>query len=223
MSFLQHSLSDSSFVANSPNGSTMDLQHPCTCTSSSVSPVKERRHSQPLSAAASSSSGCSLFSSLSSAMKQIMQAVSGLMETLVPPVFVIQKPKILLVVDDAHTDRARYSYGKKMNGEIEIRVEQVSKSQLTRYLGLSLLRSFKPIQQHIYSMTLAEEYFSLVIGLQYGRLPSVNSLYSIYNFRSKPRFSQLIKIFNSLGPEKFPLVEHFLPNHKQMVSTSGFA
>lgn len=35
-----------------------------------------------------------------------------------------------------------------------------------------------------------------------------------------PKFSQLIKIFNSLGPEKFPLVEQtFFPSHKQMVST----
>lgn len=33
------------------------------------------------------------------------------------------------------------------------------------------------------------------------------------------QFSQLIKIFHSLGPEKFPLVEQtFFPNHKPMVS-----
>lgn len=33
------------------------------------------------------------------------------------------------------------------------------------------------------------------------------------------QFSQLIKIFHSLGPDKFPLVEQtFFPNHKPMVS-----
>lgn len=38
-----------------------------------------------------------------------------------------------------------------------------------------------------------------------------------------PKFSQLIKIFNSLGPEKFPLVEQtFFPSHKQMVSNFPF-
>lgn len=38
-----------------------------------------------------------------------------------------------------------------------------------------------------------------------------------------PKFSQLIKIFNSLGPEKFPLVEQtFFPSHKQMVSNFAF-
>ncbi|XP_005853093.1 PREDICTED: synapsin-3-like [Myotis brandtii] len=69
-------------------------------------------------------------------------------------------------------------------------------------------------------MALGEDYRSLVIGLQYGGLPAVNSLYSVYNFCSKPWvFSQLIKIFHSLGPEKFPLVEQtFFPNHKPMVS-----
>lgn len=35
-------------------------------------------------------------------------------------------------------------------------------------------------------MALGEDYRSLVIGLQYGGLPAVNSLYSIYNFCSKP-------------------------------------
>ena len=54
----------------------------------------------------------------------------------------------------------------------------------------SLGRSFKPdfilVRQHAYSMALGEDYRSLVIGLQYGGLPAVNSLYSVYNFCSKP-------------------------------------
>lgn len=51
-------------------------------------------------------------------------------------------------------------------------------------------RSFKPdfvlIRQHAYSMALGEDFRSLVIGLQYGGIHTVNSLYSIYNFCSKP-------------------------------------
>ncbi|XP_009869079.1 PREDICTED: synapsin-3-like, partial [Apaloderma vittatum] len=88
--------------------------------------------------------------------------------------------------------------------------------------GTKVVRSFKPdfvlIRQHAYSMALGEDFRSLIIGLQYGGIHTVNSLYSIYNFCSKPWvFSQLIKIFNSLGPEKFPLVEQtFFPSHKQM-------
>lgn len=51
-------------------------------------------------------------------------------------------------------------------------------------------RSVKPdfvlIRQHAYSMTPGEDFRNLVIGLHYGAVPSVNSLFSIYNFCSKP-------------------------------------
>uniref|UniRef100_A0A6I8NVI2 Synapsin III n=1 Tax=Ornithorhynchus anatinus TaxID=9258 RepID=A0A6I8NVI2_ORNAN len=139
--------------------------------------------------------------------------------------------------------RAKYFHAKRTNGELEIRVEQAEFSELNlaAYVtggcmvdvqvirnGTKVVKSFKPdfvlVRQHAYSMTLGEDFRSLIIGLQYGGLPSVNSLYSIYNFCSKPWvFSQLIKIFNSLGPEKFPLVEQtFFPNHKQMLTSPDF-
>ncbi|XP_019583980.2 synapsin-3 [Rhinolophus sinicus] len=242
MNFLRRRLSDSSFVANLPNGYMTDLQRPDSSTSSPASPAMERRHPQPL-AASFSSPGSSLFSSFSSAMKQTSQAPSGLMEPLGPSTPVVQKPRILLVIDDAHTDWAKYFHGKKVNGEIEIRVEQAEFSELNlaAYVtggcmvdiqvmrsGTKVVRSFKPdfilVRQHAYSMALGEDYRSLLIGLQYGGLPAVNSLYSVYNFCSKPWvFSQLIKILHSLGPEKFPLVEQtFFPNHKPMLAAPHF-
>ncbi|XP_036091972.1 synapsin-3 isoform X2 [Rousettus aegyptiacus] len=242
MNFLRRRLSDSSFVANLPNGYMTDLQRPDSSTSSPASPAMERRHPQPL-AASFSSPGSSLFSSFSSAMKQTSQAPSGLMEPPGPSTPVVQRPRILLVIDDAHTDWAKYFHGKKVNGEVEIRVEQAEFSELNlaAYVtggcmvdmqvmrnGTKVVRSFKPdfilVRQHAYSMALGEDYRSLVIGLQYGGLPAVNSLYSVYNFCSKPWvFSQLIKIFHSLGPEKFPLVEQtFFPNHKPMVTAPHF-
>ncbi|XP_057342414.1 synapsin-3 isoform X2 [Manis pentadactyla] len=242
MNFLRRRLSDSSFVANLPNGYMTDLQRPDSSTSSPASPAMERRHPQPL-AASFSSPGSGLFGSFSSAMKQTSQAPSGLMEPPGPSTPVIQRPRILLVIDDAHTDWAKYFLGKKVNGEIEIRVEQAEFSELNlaAYVtggcmvdmqvmrnGTKVVRSFKPdfilVRQHAYSMALGEDYRSLVIGLQYGGLPAVNSLYSVYNFCSKPWvFSQLIKIFHSLGPEKFPLVEQtFFPNHKPMLTAPHF-
>ncbi|XP_045408965.1 synapsin-3 [Lemur catta] len=242
MNFLRRRLSDSSFVTNLPNGYMTDLQRPDSSTSSPASPAMERRHPQPL-AASFSSPGSSLFSSLSSAMKQTPQAPAGLMEPLAPSTPVVQRPRILLVIDDAHTDWSKYFHGKKVNGEIEIRVEQAEFSELNlaAYVtggcmvdmqvvrnGTKVVRSFKPdfilVRQHAYSMALGEDYRSLVIGLQYGGLPAVNSLYSVYNFCSKPWvFSQLIKIFHNLGPEKFPLVEQtFFPNHKPMVTAPHF-
>ncbi|XP_055110428.2 synapsin-3 isoform X1 [Symphalangus syndactylus] len=243
MNFLRRRLSDSSFVANLPNGYMTDLQRPDSSTSSPASPAMERRHPQPL-AASFSSPGSSLFSSLSSAIKQAPQATSGLMEPPGPSTPIVQRPRILLVIDDAHTDWSKYFHGKKVNGEIEIRVEQAEFSELNLAAYVTggcmvdmqvmrngtkvVSRSFKPdfilVRQHAYSMALGEDYRSLVIGLQYGGLPAVNSLYSVYNFCSKPWvFSQLIKIFHSLGPEKFPLVEQtFFPNHKPMVTAPHF-
>lgn len=35
-------------------------------------------------------------------------------------------------------------------------------------------------------MALGEDFRSLIIGLQYGGIHTINSLYSIYNFCSKP-------------------------------------
>ncbi|XP_044297025.1 synapsin-3 isoform X1 [Varanus komodoensis] len=243
MNFLRRRLSDSSFVANLPNGYMMDLQRADNSTSSPVSPATERRP-PPAQQPAPLSSGTSIFSSISSAMKQTTQAAAGLIEHSPSPAPVTQqKPQNLLVIDDPHTDWAKYFQGKKVNGEYEIRVEQAEFSELNlaAYVtagcmvdmqvvrnGTKVVRSFKPdfvlIRQHAYSMALGEDFRSLVIGLQYGGVHSVNSLFSIYNFCSKPWvFSQLIKIFNSLGPEKFPLVEQtFFPSHKQMLTTPAF-
>ncbi|XP_066489481.1 synapsin-3 isoform X1 [Tiliqua scincoides] len=240
MNFLRRRLSDSSFVANLPNGYMMDLQRPDNSTSNPVSPATERRQ-QSLQQPPPLSSGTSIFSSISSAMKQTTQAAAGLIEHSASPTPVAQqKPQILLVIDDPHTDWAKYFQGKKVNGELEIRVEQAEFSELNLAAyatagcmvdmqvirnGTKVVRSFKPdfvlVRQHAYSMALGEDFRSLVIGLQYGGVHSVNSLFSIYNFCSKPWvFSQLIKIFNTLGPEKFPLVEQtFFPSHKQMLTT----
>ncbi|KAM3926595.1 synapsin-3 [Leptodactylus fuscus] len=244
MNFLRRRLSDSSFVANLPNGYMMDLQRPDNSTSSPVSPALERKQQPPQQVPASSTSGSSLFSSITNAVKQTTQAAAGLVEQTGPPAPpVVLKPKILLVIDDAHTDWAKYFRGKKVNKDYEIRVEQAEFSEinLAAYVnggcmvdmqvmrnGSKVVRSFKPdfvlIRQHAYSMTPGEDFRSLIMGLQYGGVPSVNSLYSIYNFCSKPWvFSQLIKIFQRLGAEKFPLIEQsFFPNHKQMLTTPNF-
>ncbi|NXX62168.1 SYN3 protein, partial [Scopus umbretta] len=131
MNFLRRRLSDSSFVANLPNGYMMDLQRPDNSTSSPVSPAMERKHPQPPQPSHASSTGTSIFSSISSAMKQTTQAAAGLIDhsaSPTPPV--AQKPKILLVIDDAHTDWAKYFQGKKVNGEFDIRVEQAEFSEL---------------------------------------------------------------------------------------------
>lgn len=104
MNFLRRRLSDSSFVANLPNGYMMDLQRPDNSTSNPVSPATERRQ-QPIQQPTALSSGTSIFNSISSAMKQTTQAAAGLIEPSATPVPVAQqKPQILLIIDDPHTD-----------------------------------------------------------------------------------------------------------------------
>ena len=56
-------------------------------------------------------------------------------------------------------------------------------------LGLFLLsRSFQPdfvlVRQHVRDAT--ENWRNIILGLQYGAIPSINSLQSIYNFLDKP-------------------------------------
>lgn len=141
MNYLRRRLSDSSFVANLPNGYMMDLQRPTppgSSTSSPASPAAERRQppsipiptqgSGPGPAAgptpgptpAPTSGAGSFLSSFSSVVKsaQMAQNVAAAAHAKAaaaaaegastgssqPPKPVVRKPKILLVIDDQHTD-----------------------------------------------------------------------------------------------------------------------
>ncbi|XP_037837088.1 synapsin-3, partial [Kryptolebias marmoratus] len=202
--------------------------------SSFSSVVKSAQVAQNVAAAAHAKSAAASAAASASAAEGSPAAGSQ------PNKVVTRKPKILLVVDDQHTDWAKYFRGKKLNGEHEIRVEQAEFSEinLASYVnsgcmvdmqvnkgGTRVVRSFKPdfvlIRQHGYSMIPGEDFRNLVIGLHFGGVPSINSLFSVYNFCSKPWvFSQMIKLYHSLGPEKFPLNDQtFYPSHAQMVTT----
>ncbi|MEQ2294618.1 Synapsin-2, partial [Ameca splendens] len=138
---------------------------------------------------------------------------------------------------------AKLFKGKKVHGDYDIKVEQAEFSEMNVVAhangvcsvnmqvirnGTKVVRSFKPdfvlIRQHAFSMTQNEDFRNLIIGLQYGGVPSFNSLESIYNLCDKPwAFSQLINTYRKLGPEKFPLIEQtFYPNYKEMVSMPSF-
>ncbi|KFR15713.1 Synapsin-2, partial [Opisthocomus hoazin] len=88
--------------------------------------------------------------------------------------------------------------------------------------------SFRPdfvlVRQHSFSMAENEDFRNLIIGMQYAGIPSVNSLESVYNFCDKPWvFAQLVSVYKTLGPEKFPLIEQtFYPNHKEMLTMPAF-
>ncbi|XP_072328684.1 synapsin-2b [Scyliorhinus torazame] len=236
MNFLRRRLSDSSFIANLPNGYMTDLQRPDPPQPPPpVSPTPERRQS-------SQSTGSSFFSSISNAVKQTTAAAAaGLVEQT--STGAAKKAKILLIIDEPHTDWAKLFRGKKVHGEYDIRVEQAEFAEINLVAqadgtcmvdmqvvrnGTKVVRSFKPdfviVRQHPYSMAENEDFRNIIIGLQYGGLPSMNSLESIYNFCDKPWvFAQLVSIYKGMGPEKFPLIEQvFYPNHKEMLTMPTF-
>ncbi|XP_003217719.2 synapsin-2 [Anolis carolinensis] len=268
MNFLRRRLSDSSFIANLPNGYMTDLQRPepqqpppspaPAPAPSAGSPASERRQQQqqqppPPSSASPQPSpqpqpqpqqsvGSSFFSSLSNAVKQTA-ASAGLVDASSVSPAAAKKFKLLLVIDEPHTEWTKSFRGKKVLGEYDIKVEQAQFSEVnliahadgnyavdiqTFRNGTKVVRSFKPdfvlVRQHSFSMAENEDFRNLIIGMHYAGIPSVNSLESIYNFCDKPWvFAQLISIYRTLGPEKFPLIEQtFYPNHKEMLTLPTF-
>nr|XP_046252427.1 synapsin-2a [Scatophagus argus]XP_046252428.1 synapsin-2a [Scatophagus argus]XP_046252429.1 synapsin-2a [Scatophagus argus] len=250
MNYLRRRLSDSTFISNLPNGYMTDLQRPEQTqppppasttpaksptsgpTPPATSPAPERKP-QP-----AQSTG--FFSSITNVVKQTA-ASAGLVEQT--QVTTPKKFKILLVIDEPQQEWAKLFRGKKVHGDYDIKVEQAEFSEINVVAhangtcnvnmqvlrnGTKVMRSFKPdfvlIRQHAFSMTQNEDFRNLVIGLQYGGVPSINSLSSIYNLCDKPwAFAQLINTHRKLGAEKFPLIEQtFYPNYKEMVSMPSF-
>ncbi|XP_075431061.1 synapsin-2 isoform X2 [Ascaphus truei] len=246
MNYLRRRLSDSSFIANLPNGYMTDLQRPepqqpppapaaGPPAPQPAAPAPERRQSGQLSAASG------FFSSISNAVKQTA-ASAGLVEQS-SGVTAARRIKQLLVIDDPHTDWSKCFRGKKVQGEYEIRVEQAEFSEINLVAhsdgtyavdleafrnGAKVVRSFRPdfvlIRQHSFSMAENEDFRNLVIGMQYAGIPSVNSLESIYNFCDKPWvFAQLVSTYKIMGGEKFPLIDQtYYPNHKEMLAMPTF-
>ncbi|KAL7867454.1 hypothetical protein SRHO_G00088380 [Serrasalmus rhombeus] len=131
MNYLRRRLSDSSFVANLPNGYMMDFQRPSgssSSTSSPASPATERKQqpaqpaqpAQPQAPPAASGSFLSSFSSVvktaqiasavqakAAAHGEAASAVAPTASPAAPAKPAVRKPKVLLVIDDAHTDWLR--------------------------------------------------------------------------------------------------------------------
>ncbi|XP_055294197.1 synapsin-1 isoform X1 [Moschus berezovskii] len=264
MNYLRRRLSDSNFMANLPNGYMTDLQRPQPpppppaapspgATTGPVAATAERASSaapvaSPAAPSPGSSGGGGFFSSLSNAVKQTTAAAAATFSEQVGGGSGGAgrggaAARVLLVIDEPHTDWAKYFKGKKIHGEIDIKVEQAEFSDLNLVAhanggfsvdmevlrnGVKVVRSLKPdfvlIRQHAFSMARNGDYRSLVIGLQYAGIPSINSLHSVYNFCDKPWvFAQMVRLHKKLGTEEFPLIDQtFYPNHKEMLSSTTY-
>ncbi|KAM5221708.1 synapsin-1 isoform 1-T1 [Ctenodactylus gundi] len=264
MNYLRRRLSDSNFMANLPNGYMTDLQRPQPpppppsaaspgATPGSATATADRASTaapvaSPAAPSPGSSGGGGFFSSLSNAVKQTTAAAAATFSEQVGGGSGGAgrggaAARVLLVIDEPHTDWAKYFKGKKIHGEIDIKVEQAEFSDLNLVAhanggfsvdmevlrnGVKVVRSLKPdfvlIRQHAFSMARNGDYRSLVIGLQYAGIPSVNSLHSVYNFCDKPWvFAQMVRLHKKLGTEEFPLIDQtFYPNHKEMLSSTTY-
>ncbi|NP_776616.1 synapsin-1 [Bos taurus] len=264
MNYLRRRLSDSNFMANLPNGYMTDLQRPQPpppppaapspgATTGPATATAERASSaapvaSPAAPSPGSSGGGGFFSSLSNAVKQTTAAAAATFSEQVGGGSGGAgrggaAARVLLVIDEPHTDWAKYFKGKKIHGEIDIKVEQAEFSDLNLVAhanggfsvdmevlrnGVKVVRSLKPdfvlIRQHAFSMARNGDYRSLVIGLQYAGIPSINSLHSVYNFCDKPWvFAQMVRLHKKLGTEEFPLINQtFYPNHKEMLSSTTY-
>ncbi|XP_014298374.1 synapsin [Microplitis demolitor] len=146
----------------------------------------------------------------------------------------------LLVIDDQNTDWSKYFRGRRLHGDYEIRVEQAEFRELSLTgneagtmvsmavfrNGSKVMRCFKPdfalIRQNL--RDAGEDYRSILLGLMYGGVSSVNNLMAIYNFQDKPWvFAHLIGLQRRLGKDNFPLIEQtFYPNHQEMLSAPRY-
>jgi len=142
----------------------------------------------------------------------------------------------LLIIADQNIDWPKWFRGRKIHTDWDVRVEQcefrdltvsasseegisagiVSNKSGTRTVNL-LKPDFLLIRQD--PRDAGEDFKSVLLGFQYGQVPSINSLQSIYNFQDKPWvYAHLLGLQKKLGKENFPLIEQcFYQNHKDIV------
>ncbi|CAF0891544.1 unnamed protein product [Didymodactylos carnosus] len=152
-----------------------------------------------------------------------------------------EKCKLLLVIDDQHTDWYTYFRGKKIFADWDIRVEQAEFKDINlasysdagtlvdinvQRSGTRVVRSFRPdfvlVRQYVRDINI--DWTNIILGLQYGGVPGVNSMKALYNFRDKPWvFAELLNIQRRLGIEQFPLINQaYYPNHREMLISPQF-
>jgi len=147
----------------------------------------------------------------------------------------------LLIIANPNIDWQKWFRGRKIHTDWDIRVEQCQFSDLAITanteegisVGLVTLKNgqrsvdlLKPdfllIRQD--PRDAGEDFKSALVGFQYGQVPSINSLESVYNFQDKPWvYAHLLALQKKLGKENFPLMEQsFFQNHKDIAWEGGF-
>eukprot|EP00164_Ancoracysta_twista_P002395 GFYU01003173.1.p1 GENE.GFYU01003173.1~~GFYU01003173.1.p1 ORF type:complete len:355 (+),score=45.46 GFYU01003173.1:37-1065(+) len=84
---------------------------------------------------------------------------------------------------------------------------------------LSFTPHFVLVRSEVRGLNSDQDFRNVLYGLEYGGVPSVNSLQSIYDFLERPRVhAQLLKIQRRLGFDAFPLIRQtYYPTHRDMI------
>lgn len=84
---------------------------------------------------------------------------------------------------------------------------------------ISFRVDFVLIRNSVKGLVPDRDFTRILLALQFARVPSVNSLHSVYNFLARPWvFSELSAIRQRLGADKFPLIsETFCPDFGALV------
>ncbi|TFJ96127.1 pseudouridine synthase [Platysternon megacephalum] len=238
MNYLRRRLSDSNFMANLPNGYMTDLQRPQpppappgapspVPSPGSVSPA-ERPPAAPSPGA--SAGGGGFFSSLSNAVKQTTAAAAATFSEQVGGGSAggAGRSRMLLVIDEPGTDWAKLFKGKKLHGDVELRVEQAEFSEMNLVaqangafsVDLEVLRNgVKVVSRGAGDVGLAGRR-----GWRGGRRGGLVDSWGVGGSRGGTGglvdswgFAQLVRLRRKLGAEEFPLIEQtFYPNHREM-------
>ncbi|CAF1323899.1 unnamed protein product [Rotaria sp. Silwood1] len=92
--------------------------------------------------------------------------------------------------------------------------------------GTHVVRSFRPdfilVRQYVRDINIDST--NIILGIEYGAVPSVNSMKALYNFRDKSWiFSELLNIQRGLGVDQFPLISQaYYSNHREMLISPQF-
>jgi len=147
----------------------------------------------------------------------------------------------LLIIANPNVDWQKWFRGRRIHTDWDIRVEQCQFSDLAITAnteeGISVgLVNIKNGQRNVNLLKpdfllirqdprdAGEDFKSALLGFQYGQVPSINSLESVYNFQDKPWvYAHLLGLQKKLGKDNFPLMEQsFFQNHRDIVWTGGF-
>uniref|UniRef100_A0A8C2ETB0 Synapsin-1 n=1 Tax=Cyprinus carpio TaxID=7962 RepID=A0A8C2ETB0_CYPCA len=241
MNFLRRRLSDSSFIANLPNGYMSDLQRPDppppppptaatkapagstpapsappAAKSPTASPAPER---QPQPA---QSAGSGFFSSFTNVVKQTA-ASAGLVEQ--SPAAVSRKFKILLVIDEPQHEWAKVFRGKKVQGDHDVKVEQAEFSEinLVAHANGTCSVDMQVIRNGTKVVRSFKPDFVLVRQHAYSMAQNEDFRNIIIGFQYAGIPSIEHIIYKKLGADKFPLVDQtFYSNYRDMISMPTF-